>query len=95
MDGVAGRLRGQGTIARILAALFLIALYAAVGFGSPGYDDEFHNLGLLENTTGYAELVALSTLQGVSRRRRSGGHRAYDARSPPGAVRNGQYRRPL
>lgn len=45
-------------MARILAALFLVALYGAVALGSPGFDDEYYNIGLIESTASYADVIA-------------------------------------
>jgi hypothetical protein len=47
-------------LATLAAALFVVGLYAVVGFQSPGYDDEYANIGLVESPSGYAGIVALA-----------------------------------
>ena len=45
---------------KIAAALFVIGLYAVVGFQSPGYDDEFVNIQVVRIASSYADVVAIA-----------------------------------
>src|SRR5882762_3760883 len=47
-------------MSKLLASLFVVALYMAVAFFSSGYDDEYFNVSIVEQTPSYRQIVALA-----------------------------------
>jgi hypothetical protein len=52
-------------MSKLLASLLIVALYAAVAFFSPGYDDEYFNISIVEQTPSYARIVALANANDI------------------------------